>query len=112
MFPSNTILIDGAGVVVEVQQCATTGFFIAVGNQPSAIEACLLDTTGLVGVFYHNGDSALPSIGDTIYTNSDGTVVFMPAITSWATAQLVSGTNNLAILINTNGVVTNAVSCP
>lgn len=60
----------------------------------------------LVTTYYHNGSSAFPAVGDTIYTNSGGTTTIGGGNTGY------NRINNLAyVLTSTSGVVTNVFVC-
>jgi hypothetical protein len=60
----------------------------------------------LVTTYYHNGSSAFPAVGDTIYTNSGGTTTIGGGNTGY------NRINNFGyVLTSTSGVVTNVFAC-
>jgi hypothetical protein len=96
---STYIYIGGTnGVVTSVATCASLTAFDSSTEFRDACGATLNQ------IYYHDGSNALPFVGDTVYTNSAGTITLLYG----QRADSPFGIYN----VNTSGVVTSKGLCP
>jgi hypothetical protein len=96
---STYIYIGGTnGVVTSVATCTSLTAFDSSTEFRDACGATLNQ------IYYHDGSNALPFVGDTVYTNSAGTITLLYG----QRADSPFGIYN----VNTSGVVTSKGLCP
>ena len=87
---------------------ATSRTMFTIDNSYSygnASSACTLGTGTTLRNLWHTGSGTYPSVGDTIYQQATGTNNFTPQQFNYIPA------GNLAMGINSSGVVTNITYC-
>ena len=87
---------------------ATSRIMFTIDNSYSygnASSACTLGTGTTLRNLWHTGSGTYPSVGDTIYQQATGTNNFTPQQFNYIPA------GNLAMGINSSGVVTNITYC-
>jgi len=92
---------------LSLDATSLTAFY--TDNNDNGINYCTLSAAN--SLYYHNGSSLLPIIGDTIYSNSSGTLTvvggdFYRAINTTYQGS-PAGASGTYITINSSGVVTN-----
>jgi len=86
---------------ISLSAVSLTSFTISDAGYETVDDACASSTTETA---YHNGDASSPTIGDVIYTNSDGSNLF-----DGDDKYYEVGSN--ALLVNENGLVLSEDSC-
>jgi len=102
---SNGDLAVSGDITLALVCASLTSFsLVTTGYSTSALSCAGSVTTATK---YHNGASALPSVGDRIFTNSVGTTAFDGENKYW---KELTGTDN-AYLIDSDGYVQTITSC-
>ena len=94
------------GDITLALTCATlTSFALVTTGYTTSALSCAGSTT--TATKYHNGASALPSVGDRVFTSSGGTTAFDGQDKYW---KELTGSDT-AYLIDSDGYVQSAISC-
>ena len=87
----------GMSMIIGEPEVTLTSFTMYTTSYTSESAAC--NASGGTSTYYHDGVFTFPDVGDTIYTNSNGTAIMNGAGRWW------KPTTSDAIQIGTDGVM-------